>query len=154
MNWDAIGAIGEIVSASAVLATLIYLAVQIAQTRKMQQAESVRASRAERRDFFTSLRDSPYIPDILEKLASGDELSHSESTRLTAHHAVHWGQLYSAWIQDKLNLSGGYNTAMDTNFKYALSIPGALDWIEEYGKRLYPQEFIEDATSHAGENGD
>ena len=31
MNWDAIGAIGELLGASAVLVTLIYLAVQIKQ---------------------------------------------------------------------------------------------------------------------------
>ncbi len=29
MNWDAIGAIGEVLSALAVLATLLYLAVQV-----------------------------------------------------------------------------------------------------------------------------
>jgi hypothetical protein len=31
MNWDAIGAMGEILGALAVLVTLIYLAVQIRQ---------------------------------------------------------------------------------------------------------------------------
>ncbi len=35
MNWDAIGAIGEILGASAVFASLIYLAIQIrAQNRE------------------------------------------------------------------------------------------------------------------------
>jgi hypothetical protein len=36
MNWDAIGAIGEIVGALAVLITLIYLAMQIKQNSDMQ----------------------------------------------------------------------------------------------------------------------
>ena len=39
MNWDAVGAIGEIVGALAVVATLGYLASQIRQTRKATLAE-------------------------------------------------------------------------------------------------------------------
>ena len=40
MNWDAIGAIGEIVGALAVLATLIYLAIQIRQSSDTQRAQT------------------------------------------------------------------------------------------------------------------
>ena len=39
MNWDAIGAIGEIVAAIAVVATLFYLARQIQQNNRMSRAE-------------------------------------------------------------------------------------------------------------------
>lgn len=35
MNWDAIGAIGEIVGASAVLITLIYLATQVRRSNEL-----------------------------------------------------------------------------------------------------------------------
>ena len=40
MNWDAVGAIGEIVGALAVVLTLGYLAMQIRQTNKINMAES------------------------------------------------------------------------------------------------------------------
>jgi hypothetical protein len=40
MNWDAIGAIGEIVGALAVLATLIYLAIQVRQNSELQRAQT------------------------------------------------------------------------------------------------------------------
>ena len=41
MDWDAIGAIGEIVGAAAVIATLIYLATQVRQSsRNMHNATS------------------------------------------------------------------------------------------------------------------
>ena len=40
MNWDAIGAIGEILGAIAVVLTLGYLAMQVRQTNKIAQAES------------------------------------------------------------------------------------------------------------------
>jgi hypothetical protein len=35
MNWDAIGAIGELVGASAVVVTLVYLAVQVKHGRTL-----------------------------------------------------------------------------------------------------------------------
>ncbi len=40
MNWDAIGAIGEIIGALAVIATLAYLAVQVKQTKKHLEANT------------------------------------------------------------------------------------------------------------------
>jgi hypothetical protein len=42
MNWEAIGAIGEILGAIAVLATLIYLAVQVRSTRDAWQRQNER----------------------------------------------------------------------------------------------------------------
>ena len=40
MNWDAIGAVGEIVGAFAVVVSLIYLALQIRQTREHAKLET------------------------------------------------------------------------------------------------------------------
>jgi hypothetical protein len=44
MNWDAIGAIGEIVGAVAVLVTLIYLSVQIRQNTKAVRSTAIDSS--------------------------------------------------------------------------------------------------------------
>ena len=40
MNWDAIGAVGEIVGAIAVVVTLAYLAIQIQQNTRMMRREA------------------------------------------------------------------------------------------------------------------
>jgi hypothetical protein len=40
MNWAAIGAIGEIVGAVAVVVTLAYLAIQVRQNTRMMQREA------------------------------------------------------------------------------------------------------------------
>jgi hypothetical protein len=37
MNWDAIGAVGELIGAIAVLITLVYLAVQIKAMRDLNK---------------------------------------------------------------------------------------------------------------------
>ena len=43
MDWDALGAIGEIVDATTVVLTLIYLSTQIKLNAKQQRSESQRA---------------------------------------------------------------------------------------------------------------
>ncbi len=55
MNWEALGAIGEIVGAAGVIVTLGYLAIQI-----RQNTQSVRASA-----FQEAIRDSAQISDEL-----------------------------------------------------------------------------------------
>ena len=42
MNWDAVGAIGEIIGALAVLVTLVYLAIQIKQNTAVARASATR----------------------------------------------------------------------------------------------------------------
>ena len=62
MNWDAIGAVGEIIGAIAVVASLIYLATQIRQSRHESQAAS--------RDSMAKL-----TTDILLRVAENSELA-------------------------------------------------------------------------------
>lgn len=58
MNWEAIGAIGEIIGASAVIATLVYLAIQIRQNTRAVQAAAldscIQAASSIRSDVFKS----------------------------------------------------------------------------------------------------
>jgi len=59
MNWDAIGAVGEIIGAIAVIATLAFLAVQVRQaSRSQREANVIARSEAVDRVFeqFTGFR--------------------------------------------------------------------------------------------------
>ena len=40
MNWDALGAIAELIGAVAIIISIVYLAVQVRQTRKQLQAQA------------------------------------------------------------------------------------------------------------------
>jgi hypothetical protein len=59
MNWDAIGAIGEIVGAAAVVATLFYLARQINDASKQVKMASLAELNTLYNDRLVSLRTSP-----------------------------------------------------------------------------------------------
>ena len=59
MNWEAISAIGEIVGATAVVVTLIYLAVQIRRGTNATQAASVQAAAALDHEFLMAVGLDP-----------------------------------------------------------------------------------------------
>jgi hypothetical protein len=62
VNWEAVGTIAEIIGAVGVIASLLYLAVQIRQSTKVSRAET-------RKDLYLASRDA-----ILQ-IASNDELA-------------------------------------------------------------------------------
>ena len=64
MNWDALGAVGEIVGAVAVVATLVYLSIQIRQNTKSERASALDASIS----AFSAVRESTYVNPELSAL--------------------------------------------------------------------------------------
>ena len=74
MNWEALGAIGELIGAVAVMATLIYLAIQIRQNTQQQeknelssQAAAVNASAEALRDARRDIYQDSELSDIWVK---------------------------------------------------------------------------------------
>ena len=83
MNWEAAGAIGEIVGAIGVLATLIYLAVQIRDNTRSLQAASLQSVLDGPRDrHFLPMASRPGMTDIFSRgLSSLDDLDPDEKRR-------------------------------------------------------------------------
>ncbi len=79
MNWDAIGAVGEILGAIAVLATLGYLAIQIRQTGASARTQSYHLA-------IEQLVNGALQPDFMELLLKSDteDLTSDEELRLSA----------------------------------------------------------------------
>jgi len=85
MNWDAIGAIGELVGAVAVLATLIYLSIQTRLTRKATQAAaefSLNQASSESMSSFDqwrkSILENHELARIMVKARGGEALDDEE----------------------------------------------------------------------------
>ena len=89
MNWEAIGAIGELIGAAGVIATLGYLAFQIRQnTRQIAQHElasraaAANASAQALRDSRRSVYENSEVTDIwLKGMSNPDGLSENEAYR-------------------------------------------------------------------------
>ena len=83
MNWEAIGAIAELIGGIAVLATLIYLAVQIRQTNRMQRQQiCIEQTNRCCAAGHVIATDSEFA-DIHQKALLGKALTNNEFVRLS-----------------------------------------------------------------------
>jgi len=80
MNWDAIGAVGEVVAALAVVFTLAYLATQIRQNNKLLRSGSRQTLIA---NDVSSLTTNLENADVFAKLVSNQSLSPEDQLRLS-----------------------------------------------------------------------
>jgi membrane-bound lytic murein transglycosylase MltF len=109
MNWAAVGAIGELIAATGVIVSLVYLALQIRQnTRQLEQNErtaiatAVSVSATENRENRRYIYTSSEVTEIcLKGMADPESLTESERYRfrLVIHNMVdaHW-DMYSQTV--------------------------------------------------------
>ena len=82
MDWSAIGAIGEIIGAFAVLITLIYLAVQIRQNTHEIRAARVESTLKDQSSYNKLLAADPDLTRIYwQAVENIDELTDQEKKR-------------------------------------------------------------------------
>jgi hypothetical protein len=132
MNWEAVGAIGEIVGAAAVVATLVYLAVQIRQSSKiasLQASQHVLEGAAELQARIAEDEDLRRI--FASGCRSYDSLEGGDRRRF---YAIVGEYLMRYEVQTQMHEAGMLN---DDNFAAAtrgvvrlLSQPGARDVCE------------------------
>ena len=80
MNWDAIGAIGEIAGALAVILTLFYLAIQVRESTKMNSSMIREQRTASSQAVIFKAID---LSDLHAKIFKGEKLTSSEHVKLS-----------------------------------------------------------------------
>jgi hypothetical protein len=138
-----LGNVGEFVGSIAVVATLLYLAIQVREAGRSSKFAAVQANRATRIAWFSSLRDSSHLPAIQAKVLAGEALEAEDEIRLAYHYAADWGLLYSEWVQRELGVTGEFATSDDMTMKFLLSSERAMNVWRGIGERLYPARFVE-----------
>ena len=89
MNWEAIGAVGELLGALGVIVTLGYLAVQIRQNTRVVKATGYHAVNAATLPRDVSVIENPDVARLLVEGLSGRELSPEDFVRFhTFLHSV------------------------------------------------------------------
>ncbi len=111
MNWEAIGAIGEILGAAGVILTLGYLAFQIRQNNRHLVHEAQRARSQSVRENWASFADNA---EAWVKDQNGETLTAEEAFRMNAHwvkalfgYQTSFMQLPREEIEANLNLFRG-----------------------------------------------
>ena len=154
MNWDALGAIGEIIGAAAVLATLFYLAAQIKmQNRELEKSNenvtaqlSVDLNNVFINNFDALMRDKEFV-EIYQKGMSNQLLDEIET--------IQFSQFVNRWVafcesvivanKAEVMFSGDY----DLDFLYGnpyihklINTEVGERWFSEEAPLIYSEDFL------------
>ena len=83
MNWDAMGAIAELIGGIAVLATLVYLAIQVKQNNFMQKQQTITTQTNRCIESGKIIATDPEFADLYMKAMKGKDLTGTELSRLS-----------------------------------------------------------------------
>lgn len=132
MNWSAIGAIGEILGAVAVVVTLLYLAIQIRQNSRAVQVSALRDTTAQWNHWSHLLVSSPDLAEIVCRgNRSFGDLSEADALR------------YGGFVQTFFDNAESYRTlievhkvdkdmkVLETIVRRRLGIQGFSEWWDE-----------------------
>ena len=81
MNWDALGAIAELIGVVAVLITLVYLATQVRQSNQMQRQQISTEQTNRYHSNSHLLASNPDLMTIYRKAMIGEDLTEEERRR-------------------------------------------------------------------------
>ena len=93
MDWDAVGAIGEIIGAVAVLATLGYVSIQVRLHARQLEAANEQEAFRQLSEFINRVSKDPAAKSVFEKVSQDKPLSEQDE--------IDW-----AWILAELTNTG------------------------------------------------
>src|SRR5262245_53393900 len=99
MNWEAIGAIGEVVGAGSVVVTLVYLAIQVRQNTKAERIGTAQQILSTGALINAESANNPELFDVMLKLGNGEELSPRERTAFSMFLASIFAQFWQVHFQ-------------------------------------------------------
>ena len=82
MNWEAIGAVGEVLGAIAVIITLLYLTTQVRQNTRSIHAQTVSQVASEMQRNLSLMASDDALATAMIKAREGQELSPLEEEKL------------------------------------------------------------------------
>ena len=153
MNWDAIGAIAEVVGVATILLSLIYVAIQIRQNNKIAQAEAERDLLHHWMLGLDSLVADKWTTEVfLRGLADFDSLTSVEKTRLS-YKLIELNVTYTSMLE--LNEQGMFSKknlqqAGDVIFSYIMT-PGGRRWWELNGPFQTNDDLINQRINQEGD---
>lgn len=141
MNWEAIGAVGEIMGAIAVVATLFYLASQIRQNTNALKADSRRAAlEGGHTVLFSMVQHPELVADIIKPEALDDE----ERIRLSAYLFATLRNGEFAWGQHRGGAIDNEQWATEANvIRFVFDSQRTRDWWKRIGRDTFGAEFAE-----------
>lgn len=143
MNWEAIGAIGELVGAVGVIFSLLYLATQVRASTRASAVESKIASTRFYTDFLSGIIQSPELQDLflrgrkdLEALTPEERIRYSN---LALQSFSFFSAAYFQYRNGTLQEDDWYENR--SIIQFWLRGAGCRQWWNETGQYLFGEGF-------------
>ena len=148
MNWDAIGAIGEIAGAFAVFVSLGYLAIQLRRSNIATQHASQNAFVADYNRLLEQLYTNSELVDLVQKATHGLEaLTKNEQGRFHAFAASQNLATFNVYLQLRANqFDPKLAEVLIRFFATVLKTPGMAEWWTTQ-KGFWDQNYVEHLDS-------
>ena len=115
MNWDAIGAIAELLGALAVLITVAFLAVQMRQNTRALRSESINNASMSTQNWYLQLGTNLQGVEIwLKGVQTPDECSQSEYAQFVS-------QLQAMLLSHQATFRLGMHGVLDTDIRESIN---------------------------------
>lgn len=147
MNWEAIGAVGEVLGALGVIATLGYLAVQIRQNTRSIRDSAFQGISGSVGELTKLLGTNPQSSAVLRRgLLSPDELTEDEwfQFSMLTHSIINDFQNYH-WMHERSFIDDSLWEATANNLRVQMKLPGYQAWWKRNPIALTPgfTEYVE-----------
>ena len=155
MNWEAIGAVGEVVGALAVVMSLIYVGIQIRQSNQLARAGTFHGINTHYSSIMSQISGDEGLARICRKVKGGEELDPDELERYTAFLNSYFAMLEDVYIQQESGLYaveiGGSNITnfLAPQYKRFLNTEQTRGWLETEGKEVFSPAFYERVLQQA-----
>ena len=143
MNWEAIGAVGEMVGAIAVIATLIYLAIQIKASARAARSAAVTDATNAMQEFYSGLGNNAQTSELfLEGMANPESMSRqSQFQFLMLVHSAFLAFQRSFFLAQEGTLDVGLRDSIGTSILTVNRMPG-MQFYWRQRKSYFQPEFI------------
>lgn len=122
MNWDAVGAIAELIGAFAVVLTLFYLSFQLRQNTRAVQQSAERGILEDAGTWMYKIAENPELANLYRRGVRGEELDPDDNLRFR----MMMGALFSHW--NHAYKVGAFDIVKNSNIAGVLSKPGGLEY--------------------------
>jgi len=156
VNWDAIGAIAEVIGLVAIIASLIYVAIQIRQNTAITRANIINETNADAQRIPELVAQNAELAAIYHKGTHGESLTGTDLVRFLA-----LVEMYLLWLEnvdtqfeaDLWYQVDGLEDVVDylsEEFLPFFSTPEVREWWDDSVKNIYPPRFVKKIDKHIG----
>ena len=131
MNWEAISAIGEVVGATAVFISLLYLALQIRNSRRSDQIIAAAGAASAVHDWIGQIVRDETLYDLYRRgLTEYESLNRSEKGRFSLLLFQLFRSGETGWVQLQMGLlDAGYWAGVEETLTHVFRTPGGIRFL-------------------------